>query len=118
MLGTPECAVTTGLFIGWGPGLLPEGNLEPEWLPQFQPPLPPSPPCPPVPHWAMLQEERGRDLEANVGKRERKCKQGSQKEAAVLLPPPPAAFAPSVPSFPTSCHALFTVPSFQVPPPL
>lgn len=70
----------------------------------------------PVPHGAMLQEERGTDLEDDLGKRERKHKQGSQKEDVVLPHPPLETFAPSVPSVPISCQALLIVPSFSPPP--
>lgn len=41
-----------------------------------------------VPHPVVLQEEREIGLEADLSKRERKCKQGSQREAVVLLPSP------------------------------
>lgn len=79
------------------------GQLEPEWLPQSSPPIAS---IPTLSHPAMLQEERETSLEADLGKRERKCKPRSQREAVVLLSSPIRSLCSFCSLVPASSHVL------------
>lgn len=98
-----------------GTQALPAENLEPEGLSQSLPLLPPSPSTVTHPE-AMLQEERGTDLEAARGQGEGKFKQGSQREAVVPLPSPTYSLCSFCSFCSCLCHTLRTLLSLQMHP--